>query len=155
MVATGTIRIVRGDLHVARLRQRGDLAQLGDPTRVADVGLGHVHQSAGQDRPVIPLREQPLAGRQPNGQSRRGDFRQRVGRIRRHWLFEKQQPERRQRPAQLDGVARRKLPVVVEHDVDVVADRLPHGLDPRDGRPQQRPFTTRRGAARVRPASAP
>ena len=74
-----TIRVVPGNLYIARFRHSRDLAEFRDSTCMANVGLSHVDETTGQDRPKVPLRKETLARREPDRQSRGGHLRQRLG----------------------------------------------------------------------------
>ena len=97
---------------------------------MAQVGLDHVHEPLLEERPVVPLGIEALAG---------GDVHRRVGVaepdqalqvVRLRGLFEEQQVERRERPHEPRRARRPAAAVVVDHDVDRRADGVAQQGEP-------------------------
>ena len=125
-VESGPMGVVRRHEHVVHLGQRGDLLDLGDAARVAEVGLDHVYQLARQQRRVLPLAEVALAGCQVDAQLAGGlaDRPKRLDVFGRHRLLEEGDLAILDGVQLANGLGRTALAVVVYHQVHVPPDGL-------------------------------
>ena len=124
--------VVGRDWHVVRRGRVGDFEPFSDAATDGGVRLDHVDGAFPQQFSESVARELEFA-RRDGVRQRVVDLRHQADAVGHHWLLDEVGVVLGDAPAGLERLGKAvPLPVCVDHQHTVVADGLPHGLDPSD-----------------------